>query len=136
MSEENVEIVKAMIAAWNRRDLDGALSLAAPECTYVNNPAAVEPGTRHGRDGLAIVLRNQWEGLGPEAQQHIERVHPEGNEVIVAARVSRRMPGSDTELQNRVATRWTFDRGRLVQIEVLGAGPNFSEALRAAGLSE
>ena len=46
MSEENVEMVRSLVEAWNRRDLDAMLDLGGEEMAYVNSPTAVEPGTR------------------------------------------------------------------------------------------
>jgi ketosteroid isomerase-like protein len=48
MSQENVEIVRRSVDAWNRRDVEGALGLVNPDAEYVNPPSAVEPGTRRG----------------------------------------------------------------------------------------
>ena len=50
MSQENVEIVRRLVDAWNRQDLEGILALIDPEAEYVNAPNAVEPGTRRGHD--------------------------------------------------------------------------------------
>ncbi len=136
MSQENVEVVRAVIAAWNRRDLEAALSFTHPKVEYINAPSAVEAGTRHGHAGLSLVLRKQWAGLGPDARQEIDHAQARGNEVVLAARLSRQMPGSSSLIDNRVATRWTFRDGQVVRLEVLGAGSEFKSALEAAGLSE
>ena len=61
MSEENVEIVRRAIDAWNRRDIEDLLALGDPEGEYVNSPSAIEPGTRRGRDEIAAVMRAQWD---------------------------------------------------------------------------
>ena len=44
MSEENVEIVRRLVDAWNRKDLEALLAFAEPDAEYVNAPSAVEPG--------------------------------------------------------------------------------------------
>jgi ketosteroid isomerase-like protein len=43
MSEENVEIVRRVIDAWNRRDIEDLHALTDPEAEYVNSPTAIEP---------------------------------------------------------------------------------------------
>ena len=136
MSEENVEIVEKLVAAWNRRDLPALLSLTDPGAEYVNAPAAVEPGTRHGHAEISEVFRKQWEGLGADARQQIDRAYPEGDTVITAGRVSRSLPGSETQIENRVAIRWTFGDRRVTRVEILGAGSSFKDAVEAAGLRE
>ena len=135
MSEENVEIVRRILDAWNRQDLEELLALAHPEFEYVNAPSAVEPGTRRGREGLASVAQVQWENI-PGALFEFDRVHDRGDEVITEGHISRTMPGSDTHISNRLLTSWKFRDGKLVRVEQLGAGPEFAAALEAAGLSE
>jgi ketosteroid isomerase-like protein len=94
MSEENVELARRIHGAWNDRDLETMIALADPEVEYVNSPTAVEPGTRHGYDGLTIVLQTQWEML-TGARLEIERTYDRGEEVIVLSMLSRQMPGSE-----------------------------------------
>jgi ketosteroid isomerase-like protein len=135
MSQENVEIVRRLLNAWNRQDIEGILALTDPEAEYVNAPTAVEPGTRRGQDEIVAVLRTQWESL-PGALQEIDRFHDRGDEIITVGRVSRTMPGSDARMSNPLLISWKFRDGKLIRLEQLGAGPEFPDALEAAGLSE
>ena len=135
MSGENVEIVRRLMDAWNRQDLEVILALTNPEVEYVNAPNAVEPGTRRGHDAMVVVMRKQWEGI-PGAVQEIDRFHDRGDEIITEGRLSRTMPGSDARISNPLLMSWRFRDGRLVRLEQLGAGPEFPDALEAAGLSE
>lgn len=135
MSQAEVEIVHRVIEAWNRQDLQAMLALADPEIEYVNAPAAVEPGTRHGHDEFAAVLRTQWESLHG-ARQEIDRCHARGDQILSVGRISRPMPGSEARIANRVLLSWTIRDGRVTRLEVLGAGSSFREALEAGGLPE
>ena len=135
MSQENVEIIRRMLDAWNRQDIEVILALTDPEAEYVNAPTAVEPGTRRGHDEIVAVMRKQWESL-TGAVQEIDRFHDRGDEIITVGRVSRTMPGSDARISNPLLMSWRFRDGRLVRLEQLGAGPDFPDALKAAGLSE
>jgi hypothetical protein len=54
MSQENVEMFRLAVDAWNRQDIEGILAFADPEIEYVNAPGAVEPGTKRGRDGMRL----------------------------------------------------------------------------------
>ena len=134
MSQENVEIIRRMLDAWNRQDIEVILALTDPEAQYVNAPTAVEPGTRRGHDEIVAVMRKQWESL-TAAVQEIDRFHDRGDEIITVGRVSRTMPGSDARISNPLLMSWRFRDGRLVRLEQLGAGPDFPDALKAAGLS-
>ena len=135
MSQENVEIVGRLVDAWNRQDLEAMLALTDPEAEYVNAPTAVEPGTRRGHDEMVAVLRKQWEGI-PGALLEIDRFHDRGDEIITEGRISRTMPGSDARISTPGLISWKFRDGKLIRLEQLGAGPEFPEALEAAGLSE
>src|SRR6185295_861140 len=135
MSQENVEVVRRVMDAWNRQEVEDILALADPEVEYVNSPTAVEPGTRRGHDGLAAVARTQWESL-PGGRQDIDRLHDRGDEIISVGRVSRLMPGSETRIDVPILLSWTIRDGKVVRIEMLGTGSEFQKALEAAGLSE
>jgi ketosteroid isomerase-like protein len=135
MSEENIEIVRRAVDAWNRRDIEALTALGDPEREYVNSPTAVEPGTRHGSDEISAVMRAQWESL-TDARAEIDRIYDRGEEAILLGRVSRRMPESDDRLEDRVLVSYKFRGGKIVRIEVLGFGRGeVQSALEAAGLS-
>jgi ketosteroid isomerase-like protein len=135
MSQENVEIIRRLVDAWNRQDAEGIRALIHPEAEYVNAPAAVEPGTRTGRDEVVAVIRKQW-GILSGASLEIDRFHDRGQEIITASRVSRTMPGSDGRISNPLLISWRFRGGKLIRLEQLGGGPEFPDALKTAGLSE
>ena len=135
MSQENVEIVRRALAAWNSRDIPGALALLDPEGEYINAPTAVEPGTRRGHDEIVGVFRKQWE-IMPDAEVEIDQLHDRGDEVISLTRMSRAMPGSDARINTPALTSWRIRDGKVTRVEQLGVGPDFARALEAAGLSE
>jgi hypothetical protein len=87
MSEENVEIVRRMYDAWNRRDEEVAVGFTDPEVEYVNSPTAVEPGTRRGINELRAVLRMQWEFAG-RPPGHRPNLRPRGGDHRPVARFS------------------------------------------------
>jgi ketosteroid isomerase-like protein len=136
MSQENIEMVGRLLDAWNRRDLDAMLDLGGSELVFVNSPTAVEPGTRRGRDEVIEVARKQWEILA-DARFEVDKFFDRGDEVIALARLSRSMPGSDTQIEEPALSSYRFRDGKITQIEVLGFGrTEVAKALEAAGLSE
>ncbi len=136
MSQENVELVRRLHDAWNRRDLETLLGLCDPEVEFVNSPTAVEPGTRRGLDEAAAVVRAQWEIL-PDGRQEIEQIHDRGDEIIVLGRVSSRMPGSESRIEDRVLSLFQVRDGKFTRVQALGVGATeVREALEAVGLSE
>ena len=136
MSEENVEIVRQAVDAWNRRDIEDLNALGDPEREYVNPPTAIEPGTRSGKDEVTAVVREQWQWL-TDARAEIERIYDRGEEAILLARVSRQMPGSDARLEDRALVSYKIRSRKIVRIEVLAFGRDeVRTALEAAGLEE
>ena len=136
MSQENVEIVRRVADAWNRRDADSFLAPCDPEIEYLNPPTAVEPGIRRGHEELLTVLRMQWEIL-LDACGVIERIFDRGEEVITVGRISRRMPGSDARIEDRFLMCARIRKQKIVRIELLGfGGAEVQQALEAVGLEE
>jgi ketosteroid isomerase-like protein len=136
MSQEKVEIIRRATDAWNRRDIEDLLAITDPEAEYVNSPTAIEPGTRRGRDEVIAVMRAQWEWV-TDARAEIDRIYDRGEETILLGRVSRRMPGSDARLEDRVLVSYKIRGGKIVRTQVLGFGRDeVQTALEAAGLSE
>jgi ketosteroid isomerase-like protein len=136
MSQENVEIVRRVVDAWNRRDIEDLHALGDPEGEYVNSPTAIEPGTRRGRAEITAVMRAQWELL-TDGRWQIDRICERGEEVIASGLISRRMPGSDARLEDRVLVSWKIRNGKIVRTEVLGFGRDeVQTALQALGLRE
>jgi len=136
MSQENVEIIRRAIDAWNRRDFEDLLASSDPEGEYVNSPTAIEPGTRRGRDEVAAVIRAQWELL-TDGRWEVDRIYDRGEEIIALGRLSRRMPGSDARLEDRSLLSYKIRNGKIVRTEVLGFGRDeVQTALEAAGLRE
>jgi ketosteroid isomerase-like protein len=136
MSQENMEMVRDLVDAWNRRDLEAMLDLGGEEIVFINSPTAVEPGTRRGRAEVSAAARKQWEILA-DGRIEVDKFFDRGDEVITLGRLSRRMPGSDDRLEEPVLSSYHFRDGKLTQVEVLGFGRTETEkALQAAGLSE
>ena len=130
-----MEIIRRALDAWNRQDIEAILALTHPEGEYVNAPTAVEPGTRRGHDEIVAVMQKQWESI-PGARSGDRSIHDRGDEIITVGRVSRTMPGSDARISNPILVSWKFRDGKIIRLELLGAGPGFPDALEAAGLSE
>jgi ketosteroid isomerase-like protein len=112
------------------------VALGDPEMEYVNSPTAVEPGTRHGPNELLAVVRMQWEIL-LDGRAEIDRIYDRGEEIVVLARFSRRMPEGDARIEDRSLASWMIRDGKVVRAEVLGFGrAEVGKALEATGLSD
>jgi ketosteroid isomerase-like protein len=132
MSQENVDVVRASVAAFNRGDLDAAFKDAAPNFEW-DNSRSMNADTRgvFTLDGILEVFKRALE-LWESASIEIDEVIPVGDYVVLPHAVHFR--GRDG-IEAQARTTWVFtirngkmERGCLYQ--------DRQEALEALGLSE
>ena len=131
MSEENVEIVRAAIDAFNQRAWDAALKDAAPGSEADLSRAI---GPMHGVYSLDQMRRfmddlaENWESLRIEPHEFIEA----GEHVVVPWTIHA--AGRDgIEVQGRVTWTFTIREGAVERVCMY---QERQEALQAAGLTE
>ena len=134
MSQENVEVVRSIYAAWERGDFTSA-EWAHPEIEYVeaDGPA---PGRSTGLAGMAEVFRDwlsTWEEWRVEAEEYREL---DGERVLVLFHFNARGKTSGLE----VGQIWTKGASlfhlRGGQVTRLVKYFDRAKALEAAGLRE
>jgi ketosteroid isomerase-like protein len=135
MSEENVEIVRAAVEAWNRGDFDGALKDAAPDFVLDNSINLGDwSGVHEGADQVRRMWQTfteTWESVRIEIQEFIEV-----NAAVVLTRQKAHFVGRDgIELPGPVRSGWVWSlqEGTLVRLVVYN---DLDEALAAVGLAE
>ena len=132
MSQVNVEIVRSIYEAFNRRDWDAAFRDQAPDVEYTTPPRGPTAGTYRGREeiqGFWEQLSTAFEAWTSEPEELIESV----DQVVVVVKARMRPTGSSAEIERRNGNLWTIRDGMVVSMRVF-AKPE--EALEAAGLSE
>jgi ketosteroid isomerase-like protein len=133
MSEENVEIVRAVIDAWNRGDIDGWLDQATPDFVWIPaGPAAVERSVYQGREEVREAMAGgseTWEEFRFEESD----IRSLGESVVWLGRVHAKGRASEVELDQEFAIHAVVRDGRLARTE---GYLSRAEALEAAGLSE
>src|SRR3954453_3951142 len=128
MSKENVELVRSIYEAFNRRDWERAFGLAAPEFEFTlqRGPNA---GPHRGREEVQRVIEDQASAFDLwiiEPEEFFER-----DDVEVPFVKFRLQPkGSDAEFEIRIGTLWTMRDGKLLSAEGF---PDREKALEAAG---
>ena len=133
MSEENVESVRALYAAWSDHDLDGVLEVYHPEVEFRTSGSFpdLEPRYR-GHSGV----RSFWDAmLAPwdSFQIDVERI-VEGDAcaaVAIRFRARGKVSGALTDL--RQGHVLGFKDGRVAKVSFHNS---FEEALEATGLSQ
>jgi ketosteroid isomerase-like protein len=132
MSQENVEIVKAIFKAWEDRDPDAALRLIDPS-VEVDVTAAEVWGERdivHGHDALQRFLTGlleAWQELEFFPETFIEA----GDEVVVHLRITGRGRGSGVFTERYGASVYTVRSGMVTRWR---AFETLSDATKAAGI--
>jgi ketosteroid isomerase-like protein len=131
MSEENVEIVREMFDAWNRRDYAAAQEAFDPEVEVEVRVESDIDGTYRGYDGLRKMLRF-W-GAFATFRSDIEEVLVAGDEVFITAHHYGRGKSSAVDVETKNWQVFTMRDGRIGRYRIYGTR---GQALEAAGLSE
>ena len=136
MSEENIEIVRRASDAWNRQDIEGDTRPDRSRGRVRQCLDSRRAGDQARARRIVAVVRNQWESL-PGALLEVDRASTTG-----ATRSSPRATFLVRCLEVMLASAipilhsYKFRDGKIIRLEKLGAGPDFPDALKAAGLSE
>src|ERR1700694_1060749 len=132
MPQENVELVRNGIAAWNQRDVDLWLSYAAPEIEWLPaGPAAVESAVYRGYDEVASAYAKVWETWAVFEFQERE-VRDLGDSVVWLGRVKMKGAASGVELDQEFAAHAVISDGKTTRLQ---AFLSRQEALEAVGLA-
>jgi ketosteroid isomerase-like protein len=131
MSQENVEVVQALVAASQRGDWEAAIETYDPavELDTVRMP---DGGLFSGRDAVWGFYR-QWFGTWDRLSITPERFIDAGDRVVVVVRIAGVGKGSGIKTSMRAADVMTLRNGKVVRHV---AYPNASDALEAVGLRE
>jgi ketosteroid isomerase-like protein len=131
MPAENVEIVRRLVDAFYRRDVETALALMDPEVEF--HSALVEKKTYHGYAGLAQ-YRQDLDAVWSEWRSEDDRFLEAGKDrVLHLYRILGVGRGSGVRVQQDIAILWTLRGGRILRGEVF---LDQADALDAAGLRE
>jgi ketosteroid isomerase-like protein len=108
------ERLTAVYAAFNRRDIDGALALMRPDVDW---PNGMEGGRVHGCDEVRAYWRRQWGVLDP----HVEPMRMEddeaGNTVVHVHQVVRD-PAGKVLVDQIVQHVYSFRDGLIERMDI------------------
>jgi ketosteroid isomerase-like protein len=132
MSQENVELVRKSIGAWNQRDRETLMSYTTSDVQWESGgPAAVEQPFYRGRDELARGTEALWETWEEFRLQETD-VRDLGDSVLWLGRMQLRGGASHVQLDQEFAIRFSVRDGEIARGK---AFPSCQDALEAAGLS-
>jgi len=130
MSRENVEVVRAGLAAWNAGDMDALRELYHPDVIVRPLEGWPEPGPVAGREA---VMRS-WQGIldvFPEATLELTSVTNVGDRVVARQVAHGKGKGPEAIAEYTVIS--TLRNGRTLILEYFW---DHAEALASLGLSE
>ena len=133
MSQENVEVVGAIWAAYVSGDFQLALDGYAEDCVWDDTKDRPDGAVHIGREAI-VRLATAWRGTWEDYEIAVEKLlDPGGDKVAAVLREKGRGKGGGVEVTNRFAHVETVRDGKIVHTMVY-RDPR--EALEAVGLSE
>lgn len=132
MSQENVEVVKGLYRAFNRRDMAGLLALLDPDVEWVPVLAVLEGRVYRGHDDVrrwVADLDSDWEFF----EVSYEEMRDLDDRVLVFGHWRARGRTSGGESEQPGTWLYELKDGKVVRLQTF---TNRDEALEAVGLSE
>jgi ketosteroid isomerase-like protein len=131
MSEENVELARNAVAAFNRRDVPALVEMTTDDFQWVTWTGTVESTVYDGAEGLADYFQDAdvWEVLNLDAQEFRDL----GDRVLVVGTFHARGGGSGAEVRAPYYSAFFFSEGKLARVLSFRTE---DEALKAVGLRE
>ena len=131
MSQENVELIKAALEAWNARDMDAVREGLDPDVVVRLPEGWPEPGPFVGREAVMRQWEQQRETFDADALEPITDFLHAADRVVV--RFIWRGVGHGPESSMELTGVYTFRKGKVFGVEFFW---DHTQALEAVGLSE
>jgi ketosteroid isomerase-like protein len=132
MSQEHVDAIRSVYAAWSRGDFQGSPNLYDPLALLVQGEGFPDMGPHLGIDAIRRYMRGfleAWEHITIEAEELIEA----GDSVIAAVFQRGTGLGSGAATEFRYFHVWTFRGDKVIRLETMR---DRADALAATGLTE
>jgi ketosteroid isomerase-like protein len=133
MSQENVELIRRGLEAFNSEDMERILAFVDPDFeTEVSGELSAEPDAYRGHDGIRRYFESFRDAMD-EIRFQPERFWDAGEAVVVALRLTAKGRQTAIRVEQRIAQVWSVRDGRAIGVRTY---TSIAEALRAAGLQE
>ena len=134
MSQENVEIVRDAVVAFNRGDLDTWLDeYWADDIDYRAVERIDDPGPIHGKDGMRVYLQDWIDTFDEFKVEPMELIDAGEEQVVAVFRNSGRAKLSGIETDLTFAVVYTVRDGKIARAREYWTK---DKALEAAGLRD
>jgi ketosteroid isomerase-like protein len=134
MSQENIELIRATVEAFNRNDLDAVVQKMHPEVVWETLDVLPDMGTYRGHEGVRTFWQ-MWTETFRGFRLHMDACVPLGEgQVIATFRVSGEGAGSGAGVESPTFFQILVIRdGHIVRARMF---THEEEALQAAGMWE
>jgi ketosteroid isomerase-like protein len=133
VSKENLEIVRQLMEAWHRGDMEAVFSLFDPAIVWDNSTVTgPNAGTYRDRENVRQFFR-EWSEAFETQQIQAETFIDARERVVVGYRLSGRGKASGAEVE---MVRWLVNRVRNGLVTRIDVFETKAQALEAAGLQE
>ena len=109
-----VKLLQRAYAAFNARDVDGALATMRPDVVW---PNGMEGGTVHGHDGVRAYWTRQWGMVDPHVEPKTFHVDSDGRIVVGVYQVVRDLSGK-VLLDRMVEHVYTLKDGLIQSMDI------------------
>jgi ketosteroid isomerase-like protein len=133
VSQENLDLVRRALDAFNRRDIDGYIATIADDFVLHSQFAAVEAGTYQGHEDIPRYFQDLAEAWHSYRAEPLDLV--EGKDGRVACELVTRAEAerSGIAITKRIGAVFSVRGGKIVGVDTY---PKLADALEAAGLRE
>jgi ketosteroid isomerase-like protein len=131
MSQEDVEVVRRTMDAYNTRDLPAYFDMISESVRFRSRFSAMGRVYR-GHDDLRRYFA-ELDEVWSRYEMRVLRLVPAGRQVAALCHLYAVGRGSDLQVEENSAIVFTVEAGKIVRID---AYPTHDEALEAVGLSE
>ena len=132
MSEENVEVVRRAVEAYESEGLAGSMRYYAPEIEWFATPTAIDQATYRGHEGLRRLF-GTFDAEFDELRFDLEELIEAGDQVIVTIRIGGQGRTSGASVDRTWSFLCSLRNGLIYRVRGYNER---AEALEAAGLSE
>ena len=117
MSAENVDALRSIIDAFNRRDLAAARRLLDPEVLWQPTPTFFEDKTR-GREATLTWFGEAFDDDWDQIKLDVAEFHQRGHHAVALGRLTGKAKRSRIEIDAERAWAATFRRGKVTRMVI------------------
>jgi ketosteroid isomerase-like protein len=131
MSEENIEVVRQLIAALNARDVDRYLSLCTPEVEIAEPTTRFDGPSSRGPENVRAFFARVEEG-STMFRVEVERIDTAGRDRVLVFAQVKVVSTSGIALEHATTNVYQLSAGKLRRVDVYFDREEALEALRLA----